>query len=237
MKSFAPQFSALMTTVRSDGPVILTRRSARPGASRQRPCCASSGPARNSGSTPRPARRRGPRDPGSSARRGPNVPFSVASISSAPAVSTRSQLPSQDAPVSTPGTLGGLLMRYPSQTCVRLAPQRRNSPTATLVRDWQTITSWPAGWVLPPSLTGRRSAGLVLLRHLVYATATVPLKDRTGSSGMRFKASRSGPALTNIRQGDLISYQNSGKGFHTSADSVERTVRKYVWLCIKRTHG
>jgi hypothetical protein len=26
-----------------------------------------------------------------------------------------------------------------------------------------------------------------------------PLKDRTGSSGMRFKASRSGPALTNIR--------------------------------------
>lgn len=29
-----------------------------------------------------------------------------------------------------------------------------------------------------------------------------PLKDRTGSSGMRFKASRSGPALTNIRQGD-----------------------------------
>jgi hypothetical protein len=27
---------------------------------------------------------------------------------------------------------------------------------------------------LSPSLTGRRSAALVLLRHLVYATVTVP---------------------------------------------------------------
>jgi len=98
------------------------------------------------------------RDSGSSARHGPNIPFSVASISSAPAVSTCSQPPSQGAPTSTPGTLGALLMRYPSQTCVRLAPQRRNSPTATLVRDWQTITSRPAGRVLSPSLTGRRNA-------------------------------------------------------------------------------
>jgi len=57
---------------------------------------------------------------------------------SAPAVSTCPQPPGQDAPASTPGTLGALLMRYPSQTCVRLAPQRRNSLTATLVRDWQT---------------------------------------------------------------------------------------------------
>jgi hypothetical protein len=49
------------------------------------------------------------------------------------------QVDDQDAPASTPGTLGALLMRYPSQTCVRLAPQRRNSLTGTLVRNWQTI--------------------------------------------------------------------------------------------------
>jgi hypothetical protein len=30
-------------------------------------------------------------------------------------------------------------MRYPSQTCVRLSPQRRNSLTATRVRNRQTI--------------------------------------------------------------------------------------------------
>jgi len=61
--------------------------------------------------------------------------------SSAMAVSTCPQPPSQDAPTSTPGTLGALLMRYPSQTCVRLAPQRRNPLTGTHVLDWQTIAS------------------------------------------------------------------------------------------------
>jgi hypothetical protein len=175
MKIFAPQVSALLTSLRSAGPVISTRRSTRPGASgatRQSPCRTSLVPAGNSGSVP-PARSasRIARDSGSSARRGPNVACSTASSSSAPAVRTCSQPPSQDAPTSTPGTLGALLMRYPSQTCVRLAPQRRNRLTGTLVRDRQTFASWrPSRWVLSPSLPGRQSTGPVLLTHLVYAT-------------------------------------------------------------------
>ncbi len=79
-------------------------------------------------------------------------------------VSPCSQPPSQDAPTSTPGTLGALLMRYPSQTCVRLAPQRRNSLTGTLVRGRQNdclvggrmgpvaLATWPA-----PATMGRMS--------------------------------------------------------------------------------
>jgi len=42
---------------------------------------------------------------------------------------------------STPGTFGALIIRYPSQTCVRLAPQRRNRLTGTPVPDRQTIAS------------------------------------------------------------------------------------------------
>jgi hypothetical protein len=158
MKIFAPQFSALMTILRSAGagdrdPAIgQTRRQrglppiALPHVLR---------PGREFGQRrPAPSASRTARDAGSSARRGPNVRCSDASSSSAPAVSWCSQPPSQDAPTTTPGTLGALLMRYPSQTCVRLAPQRRNSPTGTLVRDRQTIASWAAvrmGPVAPAS--------------------------------------------------------------------------------------
>jgi hypothetical protein len=63
----------------------------------------------------------------------------------APAVGTCSQPPSQDAPTSTPGTLGTLLMRYPSQTCVPLAPQRQNSLKVPSCGTGKTITTRPAG--------------------------------------------------------------------------------------------
>jgi hypothetical protein len=147
MKIFAPQFSALMIILRSAGagdrdPAIDQARGQRGHPPVAQPHVTR--PGRESGQRP-PTRSasRTARDAGSSARPGPSVPCSTASSSSAPAVSTCSQPPSQDAPTSTPGTLGAFLMRYPSQTCVRLAPQRRNSPTGTLVRDRQTIASWP----------------------------------------------------------------------------------------------
>jgi hypothetical protein len=157
MKIFAPQFSALMIILRSaeagdrdpatdqargqrGHPPVALPHVLRPGRELgQRP------PTRSASRTAR--------DAGSSARPGPSVPCS--SSSSAPVVSARSQPPSQDAPTSTPGTLGALLMRYPSQTCVRLAPQRRNSPTGTLVRDRQTIASWAAVQMGPVALARR----------------------------------------------------------------------------------
>jgi hypothetical protein len=79
------------------------------------------------------------------ARPGPNVSCSAASSPGAPAVGTCSQPPSQDAPTSTQGTLGTLLMRYPSQTCVPLAPQRRNSLKVPSCGTGKTIASWAAG--------------------------------------------------------------------------------------------
>jgi hypothetical protein len=157
MKIFAPQCSALMTLSRSAGagdrdPVIDQARGQqglppvapphvlRPGqeAGKRRPASSVSRTTRGSGS---------------SARHGPNVRCSAASNSSAPAVRIWPQPASRDAPTPMLGTFWALLMRYPSQTCVRLAPQRRNCLTGTLVRDWQTIASWAAGW------------GLVALTH------------------------------------------------------------------------
>jgi hypothetical protein len=132
MKIFAPQCSALMTISRSAGagdrdPVIDLARG-------------------QQGLPPvaphhvlRPGQEAGKRRP--------------ASNSSAPAVRIWSQPASRDAPTPMLGTFWALLMRYPSQTCVRLVPQRRNCLTGTLVRDWQTIASWAAGW------------GLVALTH------------------------------------------------------------------------
>src|SRR5438309_9731325 len=93
-------------------------------------------------------------------------------ISSAPAVSTCSQPHRQDAPTWTPGTLGTRLMRYPSQTCVRLALQRRNSLTGTLVRDRQNdylVGGQPDGSCRPRFLPAEHRPAL--LTHLVYATA------------------------------------------------------------------
>ena len=76
MKTFAPQFSALMTILRSVGPVISTRRSTRPGAGsahRQSPPRTSAVSGRKSGSAPAAssASRRA-RACSSSSRRGPN---------------------------------------------------------------------------------------------------------------------------------------------------------------------
>jgi hypothetical protein len=156
MKIFAPQFSALIIISRSAGagdrdPAI----DQAPGQRGHPPVALPHvpRPGRESGRRP-PTRSasRTARDAGSSARPGPSVPCSTASSSSAPAVSACSQPPSQDASTTTPGTLGALLMRYPSQTCVRLAPQRRNSPTGTLVRDRQTIASWAAVRMGPVAL-------------------------------------------------------------------------------------
>ena len=205
MKIFASQFSALMIILRSaragdrdpatdqargqrGHPPVALPHVPRPGREfGQRP------PTRSASRTAR--------DVGSSARPGPSVPCRTASSSSAPAVSACSQPPSQDAPTSTPGTLGALLMRYPSQTCVRLAPQRRNSPTATLVRDRQTIASRAAARMGPIALASwpaEHGSGPPDAARVRNSAHLPDLECRTGNSGMIFKASRPEPALINI---------------------------------------
>ena len=107
MKTFAPELSALITILRSTGPVISTRRSWRSagvGATRQlrssRTSCVSG---RKSGSSPASIRCcRSSRRWSSSARRGPSSRCSVATKARASGVRMRSPASPASASTSTP---------------------------------------------------------------------------------------------------------------------------------------
>jgi hypothetical protein len=64
--------------------------------------------------------------------------------------------------------------------------------------------------------------------------STKPL-IRTGRSGLRDRRMSTRLIDIPIRRSDFLPEQ--WKRLHTSADRVERTVRKYAWLCIKRAPG
>jgi hypothetical protein len=145
-----------------------------------------------SGTPPgRPARRRGPPGTRTAPRGVARTSRAAPPAARAPrAVSTCSQPPSQDAPTSTPGTLGALLMRYPSQTCVRLAPQRRNSLTGTPVGDRQNgclVGGRPDGSCRPRFLAGRATPGPPDASR-VRNSAHLPAPEvQNWNSGMTFK--------------------------------------------------
>ena len=84
---------------------------------------------------------------------------------------------------------------------------------------------------LPAVKVERRNAGRG--RPVCRQFDSAPNRPFCGTGSGESWASRA----ARIRQGDLISLPEQWKRRHTSAHRVERTVRKYARLCIKRAHG
>ena len=82
-----------------------------------------------------------------------------------------------------------------------------------------------------PGLTGTDRTGAAW--QMAADSAPAPHRTRRSARGSPWILLSFQPR----RFGDLISLPEQWKRLHTSADRVERTVRKYAWLCIKRAPG
>lgn len=178
-----------------------TGRLTSPGASeafRRLPRPTSFVPARKQGGVARPAPRRGPA--GAQA-----VPRGVARTSGAAPPATQALRQSASVRSQLAGTRrprcwersGHCSLRYPSESCARLAPQRRNSPTVTLARDRQTIASGITDvWLWRPRIRphwiaaghGRPTSGRQHLRFSALPEAiayTAEIRDAVSASSDR----------------------------------------------------
>jgi Transaldolase/Fructose-6-phosphate aldolase len=93
------------------------------------------------------------------------------------------------------------------------------------------------------SLARLAGDGVTDAQDLVYALALEDLAEAAALFGpdrvfrTRYPMQSGQLARARNRQGGSDFLPEQWKRLHTSADRVERTVRKYAWLCIKRAPG